>query len=65
LRGDPHAPWFVVMPDPAVLCGVCAAQRLEEERRCAYRHHDVPTKDEVALIHRGHAASARGAAVGP
>ncbi|WP_183093319.1 hypothetical protein [Nocardioides stalactiti] len=51
LKRDPNAPWFVLAPDPAVVCGGCLAERYPEERRCLYCHGHVAPEDEVALVY--------------
>jgi len=51
LKRDPTAPWFVLAPDPAVICGVCLAERYPSERRCLYCHMFVAPEDEASLIY--------------
>lgn len=43
--------WFVVMPDPVILCGVCAAEAYEVERRCAYCQRPVRVSRAVTLVY--------------
>lgn len=51
LKTDATAPWFVLAPDPAVICGGCLAERHRAERRCLYCHRLVAPEDEVALVY--------------
>ena len=48
------------MPDPSILCGQCASERYQDERRCAYCGRAVRVTRAVTLIYEMSGVSVMG-----